>query len=147
MDSAAFRIVPGGPAASANKVATNVSTASTSFGVHDTLRHGFRSVRAEVTAGHPLEQSERDWNATQEKMKLAMYNQSIGAHLPFRLQMEKAIVSRPTRIPVLPVSNFSLDILAGRDQTVDVEDFLGRESHEILDVHAVMEHQMGWKTV
>ncbi|TPX34069.1 hypothetical protein SmJEL517_g03250 [Synchytrium microbalum] len=137
------RIVP-----SSNSSDLTVSSGKdTSLGVHDTFRYGLNSVKSQVTAGHPLESHLKNWDSTQEKFKMDMYADVYGSHLPLRLQMEKAIVSQPKRIPVLPSSNFGLNILAGKDDSIDVEDFLNKPemSTDSLDVHGTMEHALNMK--
>ena len=66
------------------------------------------------------------WDETQDATRLTMYRQIYGIHAPVKLLMERQLVSRATsgRIPDLPSSNLSLDILMGRDETIDFEDFL-----------------------
>lgn len=67
----------------------------------------------------------KKWKDTEEQMRLTMHRRAFGLHAPLRLQMEKALVNQVRRIPVLPTSNLGLEILEGRDQTIDYEDFLG----------------------
>ncbi|KAJ3079757.1 hypothetical protein HK102_003531 [Quaeritorhiza haematococci] len=133
-------------ATGSSSVVTAVGT-GTEFGVHDTLREGFRTVRSEVIRGHPLEAHLEQYEDTQTRLKYSMYRQTHGIHLPIRLQMERALVSQVKRIPVLPSSNLGLDILMGRDDTIEFEDFLGdpNMSTEMLDVHGAMERQIGMK--
>ncbi|RKO90801.1 proteasome maturation factor UMP1, partial [Blyttiomyces helicus] len=121
----------------------------TEFGVHDTLRHGLRSVRSEVVPSHPLEKVLDQWDDTQEQLRYSMHRRAFGSHLPIRLQMEKALVSQVRRIPVLPVSNVGLDILTGRDGHIEFEDFLGdaKMPTDMIDPHAAMEHSLGMGTL
>ncbi|TPX72947.1 hypothetical protein SpCBS45565_g00354 [Spizellomyces sp. 'palustris'] len=118
---------------------------NTAYGVHDTLREGFRTVRSEIIPKHPVENIDSQWQETQEQLRMTMHRRAFGLHAPLRLQMEKALVSQPRRIPVLPVSNLGLEILEGRDQTIDYEDFLGDPhlSTDMMDPHTAMEHVLG----
>ncbi|KXS12505.1 hypothetical protein M427DRAFT_59448, partial [Gonapodya prolifera JEL478] len=104
---------------------------SAEYAVQDTLRHGFRSVKGDVMREgfkHPVEgRVGESWAATKTNLKYNMYRTMYGVHAPIRLQMERALVSQPRRLPVLPTSNFALDILEGRDETLEFEDFLGGE--------------------
>ncbi|RUP50483.1 proteasome maturation factor UMP1 [Jimgerdemannia flammicorona] len=120
---------------------------SNSFGVHDTMRHGVRSIQSEVLPGHPLEQRLKHWQETQYQLKLSMYRNLYGIHAPVRHLMERSIVSKVQRLPVLPSSNLGLEILTGQDETIDFEDFLNtpENSTDMLDVHAAMEHKLGMK--
>ncbi|CAG8820878.1 7817_t:CDS:2, partial [Racocetra persica] len=47
-----------------------------------------------------------------------------GTPAPIRHLMERSIVSRVQRLPGLPSSNFGLEILMGKDETIEFEDFL-----------------------
>ena len=79
-------------------------------------------------------------------MKLQMQRQLFGLHMPMRILMERKIVShvRPhlpplvlslrrlhsrapqnPHMPILPQSNLHLDILMGRDETLECADFMG----------------------
>ncbi|EPZ34751.1 Proteasome maturation factor UMP1 domain-containing protein [Rozella allomycis CSF55] len=92
------------------------------YGVHDTLRQGFKSVRKEFTAGHPLEPV---LSSTENKIKLSMMRNNYGLHMPLRHIMEQKIVGMPKRLPVLKSSSIAMDTLLGKDETIDVEDFMG----------------------
>lgn len=50
-------------------------------------------------------------------------------------------------MPVIPSSNLHLDILMGRDEIIDYEDFLNDPSMstDSLDIHAAMEHKLNLK--
>ncbi|KAJ3194476.1 hypothetical protein HK101_002635 [Irineochytrium annulatum] len=117
----------------------------TTYGVHDTFREGPRTVRSEIIAGHPLEHRLAEWEPTQEKLKMNLLRRAHGLHMPIRLQMEKALLTQETRrIPVLKSSNLALDILAGKDTSIDFEDFLGDSdpSYFLMDVHSTMERKL-----
>jgi hypothetical protein len=48
----------------------------------------------------------------------------------------------------LPTSKIGLEILTGKDTTLDFEDFLGgpEQQPKLIDVHASAEvHRLGWK--
>ncbi|ORX58731.1 proteasome maturation factor UMP1 [Hesseltinella vesiculosa] len=129
---------------------TNVSTFDTShneFGVHDTLRHGTRSLKAEVLPGHPLENRLQEWDQTRWELKLNLARQTYGLHAPIKMMMEHDLVSKRTRMPVLPSSNLHTDILLGKDETIDFEDFLNTPDMctDMLDVHTAMEHKLNMK--
>ncbi|KAI8855272.1 proteasome maturation factor UMP1-domain-containing protein [Chytridium lagenaria] len=115
------------------------------YGVHDSLRDGLKTVRGDVIPGHPLESSLNKWNETQDELHLNLAQRLHGAHMPIRIQMERFLLSQPKRIPVLKTSNLALDILAGRDESIEFEDFLGDAdpSLHIMDVHGTMERTLG----
>ncbi|KAJ3097449.1 hypothetical protein HDU97_004859 [Phlyctochytrium planicorne] len=111
------------------------------YGVHDTLRHGIKTVRSEIMPGHPLESSLKNWDETQDALHLELAERLHGTHMPIRIQMERFLISKPKRIPVLKTSNLGMDILAGRDTNIEFEDFLGDVDPALhpLDVHGTME--------
>ncbi|CAG8595756.1 10900_t:CDS:2, partial [Acaulospora colombiana] len=80
-------------------------------------------------------QSKRIWEETQTNLNLTLQRRIYGIHAPVQ------------RLPVLPSSNFGLEILMGKDETIDFEDFLNDPelSTEQMDVHASMEHKLNIK--
>ncbi|KAG6854082.1 hypothetical protein C0991_010829 [Blastosporella zonata] len=128
-----LRIVP----ANAEKSASVKDTAN-SLGLHDTLRHGPRSLAAEVQTEGGLKGRLENWDATQDNAKLTLQRNIYGLHAPMRLLMERKIVTQGTNpfAAAMAPSNLHLDILMGRDQTIEpVDIFLGMESGPSLDVH------------
>ncbi|KAH9912114.1 proteasome maturation factor UMP1 [Epithele typhae] len=127
-----LRIVPeNGPKAA------SVQDTSNSFGLHDTLKYGPRSIAAEV-------HTTSKWEATQDNLKLQMQRQIFGLHMPMRLLMERKIVSQNAHIPIFPQSNLHLEILMGRDETLECADFMtpAGEMSQSLDIHADMEKKL-----
>ncbi|CAG8668568.1 1132_t:CDS:2, partial [Ambispora leptoticha] len=55
----------------------------------------------------------------EETLSLTMQGKLFGIHIPLRHLMERSIVSK-----MQPLSNFGLEILMGKDETIDFEDFL-----------------------
>ncbi|KAL1926902.1 hypothetical protein VTP01DRAFT_5232 [Rhizomucor pusillus] len=122
-------------------------TTHNELGGHDALRYGTRSVKTEVLPGHPLEKRLEDWQESQWELKLNMARQVYGMHAPIKMMMERDIVGKRTRLPVLPSSNLHLDVLMGKDETIEFEDYLNDPamSTDLLDVHAAMEHKLKLK--
>jgi len=129
------------------------STASTrdtanSFGVHDALRYGTRSLVTELNETHPHQKRLNGWEETQDNLRLNVHRNVFGMHAPMRQLMERRIVSSTHHMPSIPKSNMHLDILMGRDETLDVSDFFGTLESAPLphwtDDRAVMEkrHQI-----
>ncbi|KAJ1971611.1 hypothetical protein H4R35_005161 [Dimargaris xerosporica] len=141
--SSSLQMLPMGPAPT-----TNVHKTTTEYGAHDTLRHGFHNIHDSVTKRHPLEPTVTQWAQTQESLKLQMHNRLYGVHAPLRLTMERYIVSQCARMQnpaSLKHSNVSLDILMGKDETIDVGDMLLdlRVVTPAADIHAVVGKQLG----
>ncbi|KAJ9077612.1 hypothetical protein DSO57_1015233 [Entomophthora muscae] len=102
----------------------SLSTTAHEYGVHDTMRFGFRSIASELVPGHSLEAHLNEWDASQFNLKLNIQRQVHGLHMPFRALMERDIIGSVNRHPMFKSSRFGLDILDGKDETIDVEDFL-----------------------
>ncbi|KAJ7071551.1 proteasome maturation factor UMP1 [Mycena amicta] len=133
-----FRIVP----ASAPKSASVQSTAN-SLGLHDTLQYGPRSLAAEVKTENGLKERLENWEETQDNMKLTLQRNMHGMHAPLRLLMERKIVSANPHMPGLPQSNLHLDILMGRDETIEpVDIFGGMETVAVQNIHSEMEKKL-----
>ncbi|KAF8203756.1 proteasome maturation factor UMP1 [Pholiota molesta] len=126
-----LRIVP----ASNGKSATIKDTAN-SLGLHDTLQYGPRSLAAEIQTEGDLRNRLESWEATQDNLKLTLERNLFGMHAPMRRLMERKIVGTLPHTLSAPQTNIHLDILMGRDETIDAADvFLGRETGPIFDVH------------
>lgn len=63
------------------------------------------------------------WDQTQATMKLQMARNAYGLGAPLRTMMERQIVSSDSALPQFSHSQFQLDILNGKDTTLDVEHF------------------------
>ncbi|CDH58402.1 proteasome maturation factor ump1 [Lichtheimia corymbifera JMRC:FSU:9682] len=144
-DNMSFRIAPA--VHPENNTKSTIDTTHAELGGHDALRYGTRSIKTEVLPGHPLEQRLDQWQESQWELKLNMARQVHGMHAPIKMMMEKEIVSKRQRMPVMPSSNLHLDILMGKDESIDFEDFLNDPSMstDILDIHGAMEHKLKLK--
>ncbi|KAL0059662.1 hypothetical protein AAF712_013565 [Marasmius tenuissimus] len=154
-----LRLVP----ANAPKSASIAQTAN-SFGLHDTLQHGPRTIATEVkseggirdrlenvsSADYQLCSTGRftgpstyiQWEETQDNLKLTMMRNVHGLHAPMRLLMERKMVTMNPHMPALPQSNIHLDILMGRDEAVEPGDVFGEPIRAPpLDIHADMERK------
>ncbi|CAH7690097.1 proteasome maturation factor UMP1-domain-containing protein [Phakopsora pachyrhizi] len=73
---------------------------------------------------HPLENRLKGWDATQDEFKLKLKAEIFGVGFPMRMMMERRMI-RQTDVP-LPgrstSSNLHLDILLGKDETLDESD-------------------------
>ncbi|KAF9229719.1 hypothetical protein BS17DRAFT_799197 [Gyrodon lividus] len=133
-----MRIVP--PVAS--KSASLTAKANT-FGLHDTLQYGPRSIAAETKSRGGLENRLTRWEETQDKLRLTMMRDLYGVHAPARLLMERKIVASNLHMPGVSQSNIHLDILMGRDEMLEPADFfLGMEQGPPLSIHSEMEKKL-----
>ncbi|XP_045558038.1 proteasome maturation protein isoform X2 [Salmo salar] len=69
------------------------------YGVQDTLRSGFSSVKNELLPSHALELSEKNFQLNQDKMNFSTLRNIQGLHAPLKLQMEYRAARQ--RIPSL----------------------------------------------
>ncbi|KAH6568203.1 hypothetical protein BASA50_007336 [Batrachochytrium salamandrivorans] len=137
-----LRIVP---ASLPNQAPRNMGSNS-EFGTHDTFRHGFNTMRTNITKGHPLESHLEQWDHTQEQLKSTVLRNAFGIHMPLRLQMEQALIKQHIHvIPVIQGRNLALDVLSGKIDTIEFEDFLGDVRGPLNEIspHTAMEHAMG----
>ncbi|KAJ7151583.1 proteasome maturation factor UMP1 [Mycena filopes] len=134
-----FKLVP----SRASKSASVKDTAN-SLGLHDTLRYGPRSIAAEIKSEGGLKERLENWEETQDNIKLTLQRNVYGMHAPMRLLMERKIVSASPHMPAFaPTSNVHLDILMGRDETIEpVDVFGGMEDTPPQDIHKDMEKKL-----
>jgi len=124
-----LRLVP----KKSDKVAT-ISDTANSFGLHDTLNYGPRSLAAEVKSTGGIKDRLENWEETQDMTKLTVLRNTYGMHAPMRLLMERKIVNSLPSFSGSPQSNLHLDILMGRDELIEPADvFLGMETSRPLD--------------
>ncbi|XP_056439699.1 proteasome maturation protein [Gadus chalcogrammus] len=116
-----------------------------SYGVQDTLRSGFSSVKNEILPSHPLELSEKNFQVNQEKMNFATVRNIQGLHAPLKLQMEYRAARQIQRLPFLPSSNLALDTLRNSDESIGFEDILNDpyQSELMGEPHMMTEYQLG----
>ena len=122
------------------------STAHPETGVHDAMRFGPRSVHAETSAAtaHPLEHRLEHWDATQRAWRQQVQRNTFGIGMPLRTTMERRIAGHTHHFPARAVAPIHLDVLDGRDESIDPVDFL--PSGVALgsdDIHAPMERRLG----
>ncbi|KAJ1960026.1 hypothetical protein GGI12_004029 [Dipsacomyces acuminosporus] len=129
--------------------ATNRNTSaalpvSAEFGIQDVIRQGPSSrVDQEFTAAHPLESRLANWENSQLNMKLHMQRRIYGLHAPLRTMMEiQAVKQAPFSLDT-GTSRFQLDILTGKDETIDAEDIFSDSSEvELPDVHLMLSKKL-----
>lgn len=114
------------------------------YGLPNVMLHGFHKVKEDLTASHPLEYSEKNWDANREQMDFTMLRNMQGIHAPLRLNMERRTAAQMRRLPCLPSSNIMLNSLTGKLDTVDFDDVLNNpmEFEVMGQPHAMLERQM-----
>ncbi|KAG7090736.1 hypothetical protein E1B28_009826 [Marasmius oreades] len=132
-----LRLVPLGAPKSAS-----IAETSNSLGLHDSLQFGPRVIATEIKSEGGLRNRLENWEETQDNLKLTMMRNAYGLHAPMRILMERKIVTMNPHMPTFPQSNVHLDILMGRDETIEPSDvFGGPVRAPPLDIHADMERK------
>ncbi|KAJ2697953.1 hypothetical protein FB645_005783 [Coemansia sp. IMI 203386] len=126
----------------------SVQLPSAVAGVVDVVGQGpAKRVNEQLTSAHPLESRLANWEDSQLKMKLHMQRSLYGLHAPMRTMMEIQSVgsSLPSRLPGSRAARMQLDILMGKDDTIDVEDILDSSEYaEMPDVHRTFVGRTGF---
>ncbi|KAF9792269.1 proteasome maturation factor UMP1 [Thelephora terrestris] len=132
-----LRIVP------AQGPKTTKSETTNSLGLHDTLQYGPRSMVNEFKSHSAIKDRLENWEETRDNTKLTLMRNLYGVSLPLQIMMERKIVAKSAHMPALPQSNIHLDILMGRDESLEVSDvFGGVESKPSMDIHGEMEMKL-----
>nr|XP_046211433.1 proteasome maturation protein-like isoform X3 [Oncorhynchus gorbuscha] len=115
------------------------------YGVQDTLRIGFSSVKNELLPSHALELSEKNFQLNQDKMNFSNLRNIQGLHAPLKLQMEYRAARQIQRLPFLQSSHLALDTLKGNDESISFEDILNdpSQSEMVGEPHIMMEYKLG----
>uniref|UniRef100_A0AAZ3NSX7 Proteasome maturation protein n=1 Tax=Oncorhynchus tshawytscha TaxID=74940 RepID=A0AAZ3NSX7_ONCTS len=124
------------------------------YGVQDTLRSGFSSVKNELLPSHALELSEKNFQLNQDKMNFSNLRNIQGLHAPLKLQMEYRAARQIQRLPFLQSSHLALDTLKGNDESISFEDILNAlfcvhlpadpsQSEMVGEPHIMMEYKLG----
>uniref|UniRef100_A0A668TBW1 Proteasome maturation protein n=1 Tax=Oreochromis aureus TaxID=47969 RepID=A0A668TBW1_OREAU len=116
------------------------------YGVQDSLRSGFTSVKNELLPSHPLELSEKNqFQLNQDKMNFSTLRNIQGLHAPLKLQMEYRAARQIQRLPFLQSSNLALDTLRNSDESIGFEDVLNdpTQSEVMGEPHMMVEYKLG----
>merc|ERR1712008_13617 len=106
------------------------STVHTEFGLEDKISTGLHRQVDEMQPIHPIEMSERHFAKNQEKAWNDKLRKMQGIHAPLKLMMEKKAVAKVGHFACMSArSNFQLDILEGRDDTITFNDILAQPEH------------------
>jgi len=123
-------------------------------GLHDTLRAGVGpSVTTNSTSktipdsAHPLESRLKQWEATQESLKMEGLRRTFGIAEPIRRGMELKMVRegewRPAVLGGGSERGVHEDILSGREASIEWEDvFKGNEMRSVPGFHEELERKV-----
>jgi len=115
------------------------------FGVPEVLVDGFQQKKNDISTCHPLEYTEKQYDANLEKMDFTMLRNAQGLHAPLRLKIERQVAGQVQRLPGLHSSNLMSDILTGRLDVIDFTDVLNdpMDAEMIGHPHMLMERRLG----
>lgn len=90
---------------------------------------------------HPLKVSEETFAQREMETNLQMLRRNNGIAQPMKIMMEMQAYQKVGRLPFLPSSRVHLDVITGRDETIDFNSYLGGNEfaerlykpHEIVD--------------
>ncbi|XP_028290317.1 proteasome maturation protein [Gouania willdenowi] len=116
-----------------------------SYGLQDSLRTGFTSIKNELIPSHSLELSEKNFQVNQDKMNMSTLRNIQGIHAPLKLKMELKAATQIQRLPFLPSSHLALDTLRGSDETIGFDDILNdpNQSEVMGEPHMMVEYKLG----
>ncbi|KAM0458229.1 hypothetical protein ACHAPV_001603 [Trichoderma viride] len=146
-----MRIVPASQAPTTFSHASHSSSAPSAPGLHDTLRHGvgvsaFDAASNKPVSTHPLEARLKNWEATQEAVRMESLKRTFGIAEPIRRGMELKIVREGEWRPMAlggGLPSVHEDILRGREDMITWEDvFTGEESRALPGIHDEMEKKL-----
>lgn len=117
------------------------------MGPADLMRTGFRNLESEMMAPHPIEGVERRAAGAEFSSKIERVRRTYGSHMAMRIATEQAQFNREHRLPGLPSSKIGLEILSGKDNTIEFADFLNNPQERAdppkVDFHRVTEIKHG----
>lgn len=146
-----MRIVPESANPSSFTHTAHTSSAPSAPGVHDTLRHGvgpspYDAQTSKPASSHPLEARLKNWEATQEAVRMESLRRTFGIAEPIRRGMELKMVREGEWRPMAlggGLPSVHEDILRGREDMITWEDvFTGEETRGMVGVHDEMEKKL-----
>lgn len=95
---------------------------------------------------HPLKASEETFAQRELETNLQMLRRNEGLAAPMRIMMEMQAYKKVGRLPFLPSSRVHLDVITGRDETIDFADFLGCDefSERLSQPHTLAEKKLNF---
>ncbi|CEJ84798.1 Putative Proteasome maturation factor [[Torrubiella] hemipterigena] len=147
-----MRIIPeANTSSSFSHNAEQTTSAPSAPGVHDTLRHGLGQTPLEAksskpVSAHPLEARLKNWEATQEAVRMETLRRTFGMAEPIRRGMELKMV-RDSEWRPLALGNglpsVHEEILRGREDIITWEDiYTGDDTKPIAGFHDEMEKKL-----
>merc|ERR1712179_121808 len=112
----------------------------------DPMTFGLTSQKAALELDHPLEKSERNFEANRDKALLDNLTEIQGLAGPLILNMERRAVDKIGHLPCISSrSNLHADLLRGTDDSVSFQDVFGKpDQFEKLSMpHLAIEKQLG----
>ncbi|RPA83555.1 hypothetical protein BJ508DRAFT_55031 [Ascobolus immersus RN42] len=110
------------------------------------MRHGLPSNANKLNNAHPLEARLKNWEANQEELKMEGLRRNFGMCEVIRREMEMKFARADYRPTLLGgPSNLHLDILRGKDTTIDWDDVFQGDNFDPPSFHDEMEARLSMK--
>lgn len=95
---------------------------------------------------HPLKASEETFAQRELETNMQMLRRNEGLAAPMQIMMEMQAYKKVGRLPFLPSSRVHLDVITGRDETIDFGDFLGSGefSERLSQPHVMAEKKLNF---
>lgn len=95
---------------------------------------------------HPLKASEETFAQRELETNLQLLRRNEGLAAPTRIMMEMQAYRKVGRLPFLKSSRVHLDVIAGRDETIDFGDYFGAEefSEKMYNPQAMAEKKLNF---
>lgn len=84
-------------------------------------------VTTRALSDHPLKELEETFAQRELETNLNILRRNEGIAAPMRIMMEMQAYKKVGRLPFLPSNRLHLDVITGRDETIDFDSFLGTE--------------------
>ncbi|KAF0992347.1 hypothetical protein HZS_136 [Henneguya salminicola] len=88
------------------------------------FRKGISTIKDQISKCHPLENSEKNFLEKKQEFDFKLLSSTLGSQTPFAFKQERMFASQIRRLPCLSSSFLHLEVLLGRDDTLDFSDFL-----------------------
>lgn len=101
-------------------------------------------VTTRALSDHPLKAVEETFAQRELETNLQLLRRNEGIAAPMRIAMEMQAYKKVGRLPFLPSSRLHLDVITGRDETIDFGDFLGSDefSERLSQPHVLAEKKL-----
>lgn len=103
-------------------------------------------VTTRALSDHPLKAAEETFAQRELETNLQLLRRNEGIAAPMRIMMEIQAFKKVGRLPFLTSSRVHLDVITGREETIDFGDFLGTDefSERLSQPHEMAEKKLNF---